>query len=311
VNTTSLIPFVKEFLQSLSNVKYDVLIALTHLDLSTDIELAENIPEIDLILGGHEHENYYLSRGSQWTPISKADANAFTVYIHRCAFNLNTKQFRVYSTLSKITPELNDEPKTNEVVNYWFNLGMRAFEDEGYKPNRTVSCLPENVELDGRSLSVRTSQTLLSKHCCDCMIDSTSSSETTVGLFDSGSIRIDDILRGTINEYDVLCVLPYRNNLFALSVPGEVLANALIHGTSLRGSGMFVSYSGVETQDNGKTWLINGTDISKSGLRYNVATMDFARQHIFNDTSIIILKEYKITQTASLINYLSKIYPPC
>jgi 5'-nucleotidase len=311
VNTTSLIPFVKEFLQSLSNVKYDVLIALTHLDLSTDIELAENIPEIDLILGGHEHENYYLSRGSQWTPISKADANAFTVYIHRCAFNLNTKQFRVYSTLSKITPELNDEPKTNEVANYWFNLGMKAFEDEGYKPNRTVSCLPEDVELDGRSLSVRTSQTLLSKHCCDAMIDSTSSSETTVGLFNSGSIRIDDILRGLITQYDLLRVLPYENNLFALSVPGEVLANALIHGASLKGNGMFISYSGVETPDDGKTWLINGTDISKSGLRYDVATISYARQYILNDTSITVLNEYNITQTASLINYLSKIYPPC
>jgi 5'-nucleotidase len=200
VNKTSLIPFVKQFLQSLSNIKYDVLIALTHLDLSTDIELADNIPQIDLILGGHEHEDYYLLRGSKWTPITKADANAFTVYIHRCAFNLNTKQFRVYSTLSKITSELSDEPKTNEVLNYWFNLGMKAFEDEGYKPNKTVSCLPSNIELDGRSSSVRSSQTLLSKYCSDCMIDSTSSSGTTVGLFDSGSIRIDDILRGTITQ---------------------------------------------------------------------------------------------------------------
>jgi 5'-nucleotidase len=118
VNKTSLIPFVEEFLRSLFNVKYDVLIVLTHLDLSTDIELAENIPQIDLILGGHEHEDYYLFRGSEYIPISKADANAFTVYIHRCAFNLNTKQFRIYSTLSKITSELIDEPKTNEVVNY-------------------------------------------------------------------------------------------------------------------------------------------------------------------------------------------------
>jgi 5'-nucleotidase len=200
VNKTSLIPFVEKFLQSISNVKYDVLIALTHLDISTDIELAENIPEIDLTLGGHEHEDYYLSRGSEWTPIRKVDANAFTVYIHRCAFNLNTKRLRNYSTLSKITSELSDEPKTNEVLNYWFNLGMKAFEDEGYKPNKTVSCLPSNIELDGRSSSVRSSQTLLSKYCSDCMIDSTSSSGTTVGLFDSGSIRIDDILRGTITQ---------------------------------------------------------------------------------------------------------------
>jgi 5'-nucleotidase len=143
------------------------------------------------------------------------------------------------------------------------------------------------------------------------MIDSTSSSETTVGLFNSGSIRIDDILRGTIIQYDVLRVLPYGDNLFSLFIPGEVLANVLINGALLKGNGMFLSYSGVETRDEGKTWLINGTDISKSGLRYNVATISFAKQYILNDISIIVLEEYTITQTASLINYLPKIYPPC
>ena len=51
-NQTLLIPFVKKFLQSMSDVKYDILIALTHLDIATDITLAENIPQIDLILGG-------------------------------------------------------------------------------------------------------------------------------------------------------------------------------------------------------------------------------------------------------------------
>ncbi|CAF5097199.1 unnamed protein product, partial [Rotaria sp. Silwood1] len=93
INQTSLIPFVQQFLKSISNIEYDVLVALTHLSLKIDIQLAENIPEIDLILGGHEHENYFLSRGVKYTPITKADANAFTVYIHRCAFNLDTKRF--------------------------------------------------------------------------------------------------------------------------------------------------------------------------------------------------------------------------
>jgi 5'-nucleotidase len=81
----------KAYISIVSNIKYGVLIALTHLDLSIDIELADNIPEIGLILGGDEHEDYYLFQGSKWTPITKADANAFTVYIHRCAFNLNPK----------------------------------------------------------------------------------------------------------------------------------------------------------------------------------------------------------------------------
>jgi len=312
INQTLLSSFVKQFLQSISDIKYDVLIALTHLDMTTDIQLSENIPEIDLILGGHEHEDYFLLRGSKYTPIYKADGNAFTVYIHRCAFNLDTKRFRVYSTLTKITPELKDEPKTAEVANYWFDLGIQGFEKMGFEPNQTVSCLPADVELDGRSVSVRNFGTLLSTFCCKCMIESTSESETIVGLFNSGSIRIDDILRGKINQYDILRTLPYPNNLFALSVPGEILSNVLSTGASLKGNGMFISYSGVETPDQGKTWIINGTDISKSGLKYNVATMSYAKENTgLNDTSVIVLKEYNITQTKSLISYLSSLYPPC
>src|SRR6185436_12935677 len=59
--------------------KYDVLVALTHLSLGGDQQLAEQVPEIDLVLGGHEHENYVLERGQHFTPIVKADANVRTI----------------------------------------------------------------------------------------------------------------------------------------------------------------------------------------------------------------------------------------
>src|SRR4051812_28859321 len=61
--------------------QYDVLVALTHLALAGDQQLAEQVPEIDLILGGHEHENWVLERGEHFTPIVKADANVRTLAI--------------------------------------------------------------------------------------------------------------------------------------------------------------------------------------------------------------------------------------
>ncbi|CAF3679452.1 unnamed protein product [Rotaria sp. Silwood1] len=189
INQTSLIPFVQQFLKSISNIEYDVLVALTHLSLKIDIQLAENIPEIDLILGGHEHENYFLSRGVKYTPITKADANAFTVYIHRCAFNLDTKRFLVYQTLTQINSEIEDEPKTAEVANYWYDLGMKGFQQIGLQPNKTVSCLPSNIELDGRSTSIRNFPTLLTDCACQSILKSTSINGTKIAVFVSGSIQ--------------------------------------------------------------------------------------------------------------------------
>ena len=64
--------------------RMDAIVALTHLSLADDQALVESVPEIDLVLGGHEHENWMLQRGPRFTPIVKADANARTAAVVRC-----------------------------------------------------------------------------------------------------------------------------------------------------------------------------------------------------------------------------------
>src|SRR5262249_17367882 len=59
--------------------KVDAIIALTHLSLAMDQELVTALPEIDVVLGGHEHENWMIRRGPRFTPIVKADANVRSV----------------------------------------------------------------------------------------------------------------------------------------------------------------------------------------------------------------------------------------
>jgi 5'-nucleotidase/UDP-sugar diphosphatase len=49
--------------------KVDAIVALTHLPNEEDQALVEAVPEIDLVLGGHDHENWYLRRGPSFTPI--------------------------------------------------------------------------------------------------------------------------------------------------------------------------------------------------------------------------------------------------
>ena len=68
--------------------KVDAVIALTHLSLAADQDLVTQVPGIDLVLGGHEHENWFLRRGSNFTPIVKADANVRTVAIVTLTFGV-------------------------------------------------------------------------------------------------------------------------------------------------------------------------------------------------------------------------------
>ena len=308
----SLVDHTRRFLASFDNRTFDVVIAITHLDIAVDIELATKVPQIDLILGGHEHENYYVVRGTRYTPITKADANAFSVYIHRCAFNVRTRQFRVYSSLARVTSDVPEEKKTAAVANGWFKLGIEGFQALGYQPSELVSCLPAGLELDGRYESVTSTITLLSEAICDSLIRSTADLDTTVALINGGTIRIDDVLRGTITQYDVIRTLPFPNYVIALSVPGRVLADVLTTGMSFKGAGLFISYTGVQTLDGGVTWLDQGTNVASSGRIYRVATTAYVRENTkLSDGSVAVLRTTTVTQTRALVDYLKVKYPPC
>ena len=78
----------------------------------------------------------------------------------------------------------------------------------------------------------------------------------------------------------------FQDTLFSLSVPGSYLANVLTVSMSMKGSGAFLAYCGINTPDQGKTWLVNGIDISKSGLMYNVATISYEKNSQFNDPQL-------------------------
>ncbi|CAF3892907.1 unnamed protein product [Rotaria sordida] len=310
INQSSLVNHVKEFLRLFPNGTYDILVAITHLSITTDIQLALNIPQIDLIIGGHEHENYYYLRGTKYIPIYKADINAFTVYIHRCAYNLDKKHLRIYSTLAPVTSEIPEEKNTATVANYWFNLGIQGFQVLGYEPNEIVSCLPLDIELDGRARSCKSFVTLLTAAICESLLLLTVSNKTTIGIINGGTVVFNDILREIITQYDVLRTVSVKLRTIALSVPGQLLAQVLTTGVSLKGNGMFIAYTRVKTFDNGKTWLFNGTDISKSGLYYNVATIAYVRDNTkLNNPNVTTFYESSVPVAKGLIKYLKIKYP--
>ncbi|MEM7039225.1 MAG: metallophosphoesterase, partial [Bacteroidota bacterium] len=70
----------------------DVVLALTHLTMDMDKQLAAKVPEIPLLLGGHEHVNMSAKVGN--SAVYKADANAKTVYIHWCRYCIRTSECR-------------------------------------------------------------------------------------------------------------------------------------------------------------------------------------------------------------------------
>src|SRR5690606_18673666 len=52
-------PVVRNLAQYLRGIDCDIVIALTHQGYPRDLELAEAVPELDVIIGGHTHTKLY------------------------------------------------------------------------------------------------------------------------------------------------------------------------------------------------------------------------------------------------------------
>jgi 5'-nucleotidase len=249
--------------------KVDILVAVTHLDLEHDIRLAEENPEINLILGGHEHENIQLWRGKNFTPIFKADANARSVYIHNLYYNTDTNELEIKSELKFINSKIADNEKVLEKAQYWENLAFAAFERDGFKPRDTVAITTD--ELDGSESSVRNKPTKLTELIANGMLNVAINTE--LAIFNGGSIRIDDVIpAGKITEYDIIRILPFGGEILSVAMKGSLLKQTLEQGIKNKGTGGYLQTANIKQVDN--NWLINNVQLDDN-KNYIVAINNF------------------------------------
>ncbi len=249
----------------------DILIAVTHLTIDEDIALAQTLPEIDLILGGHEHENVQVWRGADFTPIIKADANVRSAYIHELIYDTETRRLQINSRLQPITDKIADDPEINQVVQHWVDLGFSAFRQMGFEPDKLV--VNSSVALDGRESSVRNHSTNLTVIIVEGFLKS--APDVDLAIFNGGSIRIDDELPpGNITEYDVIRILPFGGKVVAVEMRGRLLKQVLDQGQANKGSGGYLHAANAGWSEAQNNWLINGETLDQR-RNYKVALSDY------------------------------------
>lgn len=261
---------VEKQVQQLKN-QVDVIVLVSHLDMDMDRAIAENIPEIDLILGGHEHENIQQWRGFDFTPIFKADANARTVYIHHLTYDTEEKKLTINSRLQPITDSIPDHPATAQVVQTWLEKGFAAFQAKGFQPSAIIGQI--TTTLDGLEASVRNRSTNLTELIGRALLSEVAGAN--LAIHNSGGIRIDDQLTpGNITQYDVLRIWPFGGNVLEVSMSGELLREIFQKNLANRGKGNFLQMINVSQNTDGTNWLINGQPLSPTKI-YRVAINDY------------------------------------
>lgn len=259
----------KKEIQQLKQQNVDVIILVTHQDYTDDIAFAEKLDGVDLIIGGHEHENMSLVRGANLVPITKADANAKSAFVHNISVDKQTGHKYIESKLVFLDESIPLDAETTEVVNHWQQQAFASFRKQGFDPEHVICTT--HLGLDGLEASVRSKTTALTDLIAQGFLHTFKNAE--LSLYNGGSIRIDDeIPPGAITEYDIIKILPFGDNISLVQLPGEVLLKALNAGQANSGKGGFLHYANVKYAN--KQWLVNGQAI-ESKRNYKVAMPNF------------------------------------
>jgi 5'-nucleotidase len=247
----------------------DALVALTHLSLAQDDEFVTAVPGIDLVLGGHEHENWLLYRGPRFVPIVKADANARSLAIVTLTFGASGTPPIISTRLKVIDDSIASDPAVDAIAKAWVERGFEAFRRQGFQPEAVVATITE--PFDGRESAVRNRSGKLTDFIAAAI--ASEADPVDVAIFNSGSVRIDDVIPpGPVTEYDVIRILPFGGKVVKATFDGALLARVLETGMNNEGTGGFLHNQGARFQ--GGTWLVQGKPIDPA-RRYTVALNDF------------------------------------
>lgn len=266
----------------------DAIVALTHLTLAGDRELAEQVPEIDLILGGHEHENWFIERGPRFTPIVKADSNVRTVAVVTLRIPRKGARPVVTSEVQRIDDTMQEGPRTRAEVRKWTDLGFEGFRKDGFDPTAVVTRI--DAPLDGREAAVRNSSTPLTVLITDAMRHEAG---TELSIFNGGSIRLDDVLPpGPVTQYDVIRVLPFGGKVLKATFTGALLTRVLQIGEQNKGSGGFLHTAGMPaTIDPAARYTLAISDFLLTGGETNLGFLTRQNPEV---TDVVELRDVRV-----------------
>ena len=258
------------YLPALKREGANVIVALTHLSFAEDRSLADTFPEIDLIVGGHEHYPITVTEGR--TLISKAGSDARFVARIDVDRQPSGVVGRFYE-LIPITAGLPDEPRTAEIV--------RSFEARlGPELDNIVGT--SRVPLDADTVRLHAGETNLGDLFADAV---RAEAAADVAIINSGGIRGDRVYpAGPLSRRTIVEMHPFGNVVCKVAVPGRVVLQALNNGVARMPAtaGRFPQVSGLTMRVNaGAPFGQRVSDVRVNGApldpdkTYTVAIADY------------------------------------
>ncbi len=207
----------KEIVSELHGQGVKVVVALTHLSMREDKEVAR-CAGVNLIIGGHEHTLLESHAGN--APIFKMTSDARE--LGRIDLNISPTG-ELESIDWKVIPVDSTTPEAPEFAAIYRKYASLLAE-------LASPIGSTRVALDARSKENRTRETNVGNFITDAFRKATTAD---VGFMNGGSVRADSIIGpGKLTQRDLLSMLPFKNKLVKIEVTGATLRAALEHGVS-------------------------------------------------------------------------------
>lgn len=225
------------------------IIALTHLGYNYDVQLAQQVEGIDIVIGGHSHTQ--LNEAVVFNPTTEptivVQANEYGKFIGRMdvAFDDNGVLKSWNSQLIEV-----DKKDANGEFIFAENEAAAAKLAQLKEPIEELKKTivgKTDVNLDGERGNIRSKETNLGNLITDGMLSKAKESvNAQIAIQNGGGIRAS-IATGDITLGDILTVMPFANNLVTLELTGEELLEALENGVSKveEGNGRFLQVAGL------------------------------------------------------------------
>ncbi|MEZ5933431.1 MAG: 5'-nucleotidase C-terminal domain-containing protein [Alphaproteobacteria bacterium] len=255
----------------------DLIVALTHDDLSDDRRLVSEVEGIHLVLGGHDHDPMSIYEGG--TLIAKAGSDAhYLLEVDLQVDRVMEKDEEVVTVLPTwrfiTTAGVEPDADIQAIVDTY----NKELDEDLAVPVGTTT-----VELDSQRSTVRTKESNIGNLIADAARETLGAD---VAIANGGGIRGDRTYAAgtTLTRKDILTELPFGNTAVLIQLAGADLLAALENGVSQieDSAGRFPQVSGLRyTYDASKAAGSRITEVTVGdaplnlGNTYKVAVNDY------------------------------------
>jgi 5'-nucleotidase len=228
----------------------DKIIVVSHLGTPADIRVAEAVPGIDAVVGGHSHTlfsntveeapyKYPLMVDGPDGPVPVVQAGAYSKYLGHLALTFDDEGTLTAATGDTVLLDKAVTPDPEILA----RIAELAGPIEELKQRRVAEI---DADIDGSRETCRAQECAMGSLVADAMLERVQGQGVTIALQNGGGLRAS-IGAGEVSMGDVLAVLPFQNTLSTFNIPGSGLVAALENGVSQveEGGGRFPQVAGL------------------------------------------------------------------